>query len=218
MKALFIRCCPLLFALFLTGCASIISTKPAATEVVPVVVEVQSTVSNTTSVTTETPSKAADAVVSEKKAETENAGQTSDLITLSVFLSDKFKQPLDLILSITNEVKAQAFKDFPTMADVLAIVAVESSFNPRARHKGSMGLMQINLPAHKNKLKGKDVFNVQTNIAYGISILRDYYLATGSRDAAVLAYNAGIGNYLKRRYSSEYLRKFNKHRGLFKDD
>lgn len=76
----------------------------------------------------------------------------------------------------------------------LAVIAVESNFNPHARSpKNAQGLMQL-IPSTAQRFKVKDVLDPTQNIKGGLSYLRwllSYY--RGRVDLAVAAYNAGEG-------------------------
>lgn len=59
---------------------------------------------------------------------------------------------------------------------------------------------------------------LEENMEVGIAMLRSLYLQLGSIKAAVMAYNIGIGNYLKgklRISGNKYYSKFNSQRGLY---
>ena len=77
---------------------------------------------------------------------------------------------------------------------VLAVIGVESSFNPVAESgAGAKGLMQIIPAYHRTRLDefGGDevVYDPLANIAVGTRILRDYIARTGSLQAALQSYN-----------------------------
>ena len=76
----------------------------------------------------------------------------------------------------------------------LAVIAVESNFNPHARSpKNAQGLMQL-IPSTAQRFKVKNILDPAQNIKGGLSYLRwllSYY--RGRVDLAVAAYNAGEG-------------------------
>lgn len=105
-----------------------------------------------------------------------------------------------------------AYKDFPKVSDILAIMRIESGFNPNAENKSvkehSKGIMQVN----------GGPMEFRANVTQGVKILREYYLITKSQVGAVKAYNIGIGNYLKNKakVSAEiYYAKFIIHRAVY---
>lgn len=76
---------------------------------------------------------------------------------------------------------------------ILAVMATESSFNPRAESRvGAQGLMQVHTRVHKNRFKPygstKMVWQPRVNIQVGTSILADYIKRYGSERRALKAY------------------------------
>ena len=77
---------------------------------------------------------------------------------------------------------------------VLAVIAVESRFNPIAESgMGAKGLMQIIPRYHLDKLQavgGEDaVFDPESNIQVGARILQEYVYRTGTLEAGLQQYN-----------------------------
>jgi hypothetical protein len=77
---------------------------------------------------------------------------------------------------------------------VLAMISIESSFNPAAESSmGAKGLMQIIPRFHLAKLQphgGADaVLDPESNIAVGARILQEYVYRTGSLEAGLQQYN-----------------------------
>ena len=121
-------------------------------------------------------------------------------------IAERWKRSPDMIRDIVRYAHEHAYKDFPQPAHILAIIAVESSFNPKASSRKNVGLMQINLPANGSKLRNR---SMQENIRVGAGLLNEYYgMLRGNRRAAILSYNAGIGSYIKGRYNSSYYAKY----------
>jgi soluble lytic murein transglycosylase-like protein len=82
---------------------------------------------------------------------------------------------------------------------VLAVIGVESSFNPAAQSRaGAKGLMQIIPVYHGPRLDeygGEEgVFDPLTNIAVGTRILNDYIARTGSLEAGLQSYNGAASD------------------------
>jgi soluble lytic murein transglycosylase-like protein len=77
---------------------------------------------------------------------------------------------------------------------VLAMISVESSFNPAAESgMGAKGLMQIIPRFHLAKLEphggAEAVLDPESNIAVGARILQEYVYRTGSLEAGLQQYN-----------------------------
>lgn len=82
---------------------------------------------------------------------------------------------------------------------ILAVMAVESSFNPIAESvMGAKGLMQIIPEFHQDKLVGPggnavNVLDPETNILAGAKVLREYASRTGEDLVAALRLYGGTG-------------------------
>jgi soluble lytic murein transglycosylase-like protein len=90
---------------------------------------------------------------------------------------------------------------------LLAVAAVESSFNPLAESvMGAKGLMQIIPRYHQEKLRrvGGDeaLFDPQANILLGARILKEYVHRTGTLEAGLQFYNGAFFDA-----SAQYARK-----------
>jgi Transglycosylase SLT domain len=82
---------------------------------------------------------------------------------------------------------------------VVALIHVESSFNPRARSRaGALGLMQVRVPTLREQLKRPkarraDALDPYTNVQAGVRYFRRMLDTFGATDLALMAYNAGPG-------------------------
>ena len=90
---------------------------------------------------------------------------------------------------------------------VLAMISIESSFNPQAESTmGAKGLMQIIPRFHLAKLEahgGREaVHDPESNIAVGARILQEYVYRTGSLEAGLQQYNGA-----SRDESAQYAQK-----------
>lgn len=82
----------------------------------------------------------------------------------------------------------------------LAVIRVESSFNPSAiSPKGAVGLMQL-MPATATRYGVADPFDVESNLRGGLRYLRDLMDAFGDVALALAAYNAGEGAVIRHGY------------------
>jgi len=119
-----------------------------------------------------------------------------------------------------NETIANLAVEYTKMYNIdtnlfLAIMRVESAFNPRAinhNKNGSIdrGLCQLNNKTFSN-LTVKDFYNIETNIKYGTSFL-DWCLKKSQKNTvkALAFYNAGIGAVTKKKVGEHTLDYINK--------
>jgi soluble lytic murein transglycosylase-like protein len=80
---------------------------------------------------------------------------------------------------------------------IVAVIAVESRFNPIARSVGgAMGLMQVIPHYHADKFdaKGGSVLDPETNIQLGATVLKDYIKRGGTEIAGLQLYNGSSGD------------------------
>jgi len=82
---------------------------------------------------------------------------------------------------------------------VVALIHVESSFNPRARSRaGALGLMQVRVRTLREELnrpraRRADALDPLTNVQAGVRYFRRMLDTFGATDLALMAYNAGPG-------------------------
>jgi soluble lytic murein transglycosylase-like protein len=127
---------------------------------------------------------------------------------LAKAISEHYKCSLQTAVDAVKYAEKFAYSDFPKKEDLLAVMAVESKFNPNASFRGSKGVMQVLVKTHKDKVVYPFTFEEQTRT--GARILRENFLSlNNSSSAAVMAYNIGLGAYQKGRKSRHYLAKFN---------
>jgi len=116
-----------------------------------------------------------------------------DVLFLKVLL---LKSTIDVALARTIALEthrqAQLLQRDPDL--VLAIMAVESDFNPAAISSvGAVGLMQV-MPHWKRVLGIQgDLADISTNIHYGLQVLGFYLEMYGDLEMALTAYNRGPG-------------------------
>jgi len=79
---------------------------------------------------------------------------------------------------------------------ILAVIAVESRFNPfAASEQGALGLMQVVPRFHKDKIADDgmpSMLHPEANIAVGVRILKDAILRGGSDAAGLQLYNGSF--------------------------
>lgn len=129
------------------------------------------------------------------------------------------------IQGIVERVVASEGQGIVTVPDVLAIIQIESSFDPSAYRAepqlddASRGLMQILYKSAQDRgYRGAPdgLYDPATNILYGVRHLVWGYRYLDSKlpgagvglDQWVGAYNAGVGNVLKGRIPVSYVQKF----------
>lgn len=95
---------------------------------------------------------------------------------------------------IAREVYANAYTHDLDPHLVLAVLRTESRFDAKARsHEGAKGLMQVIPRWHKDKLRGRDVFNARVNIEVGTQILADCFQKHKSQLRSLSCYSGGGG-------------------------
>lgn len=96
---------------------------------------------------------------------------------------------------------------------VVGIMETESSFNPSAKYKGNIGLMQVSYKSWKRPLgikKATDLHNIEYNIDTGVKILKRCIVASkGDTRKALRMYN---GNANK-----SFTKTVSKHIGSFEN-
>lgn len=88
---------------------------------------------------------------------------------------------------------------------VLSIIKRESGFRHAVKNRyGAVGLMQVVPRYHKEKIKGRSLTNIDTNIEVGVKILAEYLESNqGSLHKALIKYSGNANNYrgkLKKSY------------------
>jgi len=114
---------------------------------------------------------------------------------VAYWISKKYKvaaEPIAAIVAEAFELGTQQRID-PTL--ILAIMAVESSFNPFAQSSvGAQGLMQVMTKVHTDKYENfggnHAAFDPLSNLRVGVAILKDYIRITGSVEGALKYYVA----------------------------
>lgn len=114
----------------------------------------------------------------------------------SLFLKMLIIRPtLDPVLArrIASAVQAECLLYGQDPNLVLAIIAIESSFNPNAvSPAGAIGLMQV-MPVWKKTLEVDDLTNPEVSIRAGVQIFAHYQQMFRDEARALAAYNMGPG-------------------------
>lgn len=75
---------------------------------------------------------------------------------------------VEINTSVTNNAKAYGVDKYI----LFAIIEKESSYQPKARNRSSIGLMQVNIAAHEKKFGSvQQLYNINNNIKAGAMIL-----------------------------------------------
>lgn len=116
-------------------------------------------------------------------------GYDRKMQALETHISEAYKLDKTYVQQLVATVQKYSERTgFPTMFDVLAVIAVESSFNKKASSRTGKGLMQVNPLVHK--VQGS-LFDPETNIQKGVELLSKYY--DGNSERTLVKYNAGPG-------------------------
>jgi len=117
---------------------------------------------------------------------------------VAYWLSKKYRvaaEPLSVLVAEAYGLGKRTKLD-PTL--ILAIMAVESSFNPFAQsHVGAQGLMQVMTRVHEDKYESAGgtltAFDPVTNMRVGVKVLQECIARAGSLEAG-LRYYVGAAN------------------------
>jgi hypothetical protein len=147
-----------------------------------------------------------------KSAKTESEKKQIEIDKLTDIVLDKYKIDPKKAEEIVKLTKKYESPSFPTAADLLAVIGIESSFNPAAKsnlkHDKAIGLTQVRPKIwgiHASDLKG----NMDKQIELSADILEKYYQKLGSKDKAIHAYNVGLTNVRhKKGLNPDYVRKW----------
>jgi hypothetical protein len=136
------------------------------------------------------------------------------IIKVTSTIVKRYSVDSDLAKAVAESASRHQYTTFPKAADIVAIVAIESSFNPLAKSKlktdPALGLTQIRNVAWKKQIAGDDMTQIDAQIKHGAYILAHYYSVTQDKDKAIMAYNVGLKAVMKGRKSENYLKKYNR--------
>jgi len=126
-------------------------------------------------------------------------------------IADKYDLDNRFALDIVKLAHKYQKPGFPTAKDLLAVIAVESQFQPNAisgLHKDpAVGLMQVR--PKKWNIDPEALKDPETCIQMGADILHKYYKHLhGDKQAALQAYNVGMQNFQQGTEAPNYLHKF----------
>ncbi|MBQ0132862.1 MAG: lytic transglycosylase domain-containing protein [Comamonas sp.] len=118
--------------------------------------------------------------------------------SVAYWISKKYRVAAEPIAAIVAEAYAQGEKQRIDPTLILAVMAVESSFNPFAQSSvGAQGLMQVMTRVHTAKYENfggnHAAFDPVSNMRVGAAILKEYIDLTGSVEGG-LRYYVGAAN------------------------
>ncbi|KKK48416.1 hypothetical protein LCGC14_3145320, partial [marine sediment metagenome] len=129
---------------------------------------------------------------------------------LAKTIASKYRVNQELVMKVVNLAYQYEDQTFPKAEDILAIIGVESSFNPKSKSNlqsdPALGLMQIR-PGVWN-IDPEHLDNVEMQIKYGVDILRQYYKKLGNAEDAIQAYNLGLTRFRKGGRNTRYVAKY----------
>ncbi|MEY3665056.1 MAG: hypothetical protein RLZZ153_1238 [Pseudomonadota bacterium] len=118
---------------------------------------------------------------------------TDEQQAVAAFIAHKYRLDVETVESVVRVayLAAQPVNIDPLL--VLAIISVESAFNPTAQsRRGAQGLMQVRTRVHAERFEpfgGRlAAFDPWANIHVGISILKDYLAREGTVERALKSY------------------------------
>jgi len=112
---------------------------------------------------------------------------------LADFIADRYRVAGDLVSEVVSAAYEIAHEHRLDPLLVLAVVAVESRFDPLAQSpRGAQGLMQVLTRVHAKRLEAfggvATVFDPITNLRVGVAILSEYLRRDESIESALKAY------------------------------
>ncbi len=121
------------------------------------------------------------------------------LLALAEFVSKRYRVSLDATLELVSAAYAAGEQTGLDPLLILAVMAVESRFNPIAESvAGAKGLMQVIPRFHMEKIIAsggeKAVLEPEINILLGARILREYIVRSGDLTTGLQMYNGATDN------------------------
>ncbi len=132
-------------------------------------------------------------------------------------IARKYRVERDLVQQVVDLAYKYQDPEFPKAKDILAIIGIESSFDPSSKsglkRDPALGLMQVR-PGVWN-IDPNDLSSVESQIKYGVDILKHYYKKLGHAEDTLQAYNLGITKFRKGARNPRYVSKFQREIGRF---
>jgi len=130
------------------------------------------------------------------------------------YIVSKYKTTPELADYVVSMAEKYERPVWPKAKDILAIVGIESAFDPTARsklrHDPAIGLMQVRPGAWRLDPKLLET-NIEHQIKTGANALATFYDRLHDPEAAVHSYNIGLTNYRNQEnLNPSYVVKYNK--------
>jgi len=134
-------------------------------------------------------------------------------IALQRGILQRYRTDPVIVEHVVNVAHKYEHPDFPRATDILALVGIESGWNPFAKSNleddPAIGLTQIRPIVWKKMISSPaELYVIDNQIKYAAMILRQNYIKLKTKDAAVIAYNVGIGAYLESAFTPDFLNRF----------
>ena len=136
------------------------------------------------------------------------------ILTLAEYVSKRYRVSMDATVDMVSTAYTAGEQTGLDPLLILAVMAVESRFNPIAESvAGAKGLMQVIPKYHMEKIMAfggeKAVLEPETNILVGAKILREYIARSGDLTVGLQMYNGALdstGNQYADKVINEKLR------------
>jgi soluble lytic murein transglycosylase-like protein len=123
---------------------------------------------------------------------------STDVEALSKLVAGKYRVSRNATRELVHTAYREGMRTGVDPLLILAVVGVESRFNPLAESvAGAVGLMQVIPRFHADKYDargGQSVLDPQTNISVGAKVLKEYIARDGSQVAGLQRYNGATGD------------------------
>lgn len=126
-----------------------------------------------------------------------SAAHEAAVDALSAVAARKYRISDDAMRAMIGTAFREARRNGLDPVLVVAVMAVESGFNPLAQSEhGAMGLMQVIPRFHADKLlEGEEsIFDPRVNIRLGARVLKEYILRAGNEQAGLQLYNGSASD------------------------
>jgi soluble lytic murein transglycosylase-like protein len=125
------------------------------------------------------------------------AARAREIENLSGIVARRYRVSLEATRSVVGAAYRAGSRSGVDPLLIVAVIAVESRFNPIAQSVGgAMGLMQVIPHYHADKFDAKlgSVLDPETNIQLGATVLKDSIKRGGTEIAGLQLYNGSFGD------------------------